>query len=397
MFFKYNQNMVRQRTEVEKFSTYDVFEELTKLNYDLSHFESRDDICTPMDCVKLMLDYIPKDFWGNQHIKVLDPCCGNGNFGAYCRTKTSENNIYYNDTNINRLKNCIDLLSPKHINNESFFSLSGQFNTKYDLIMANPPYSGGGNKNRSISNQFILKSINMLNTNGYLCFITPNNWMSYNNNNIVLKRLLTEGSFIIIDNSVKRFFPSTGSSFTVFVWQKTIKTNKTTVINSYLKKDIQNDVVIPGTLDFLPLYISNDIINIINKFTQKETNCFTYRCDLHNFTQKALLSDVKTDIFKYETIHTPRKTRFAKMKQDIYDKYIIVVPLSTYYKPYICHNVNVTQSVGYIPFSTKKAAESFLKIMTAPIYKVLVHLTRYGNFNNIMMQAHKFYRQNILK
>lgn len=97
------------------------------------------------------------------------------------------------------------------------------------------------------------------------------------------------------------------------------------------------------------------------------------------------MSDIKNDVFKYETIHTLRKTRYASKKQDIFDKWIIVVPLSTYYLPIIKHNVNVTQSVGYIPFENKKEAEDYLKIITQPHFKLLVHLTRYGNFNNIMV------------
>ena len=117
-------------------------------------------------------------------------------------------------------------------------------------------------------------------------------------------------------------------------------------------------------------------------------NQFDYRCDLHNFTQKNKLQDTQDSVFKYKTIHTPRKTRFACMKQDIYDKWIIVVPLSTYFIPYICHNVNVTQSVGYIAFDTQQEAQGFLKTIKQNWIKLLVHITRYGNFNNIMVLRH---------
>lgn len=333
-----------------------IIEELDRLNSDKSHFVSRDDICTPMECVKKMLDYIPLVFWEKKNIKVLDPCCGNGNFGAYCKTKTNDNNIYYNDTNLIRLENCKSLLYPKHINNEDFFHLTGKFDTTYDLIMANPPYSGGGNKNRSLSNAFIEESIDRLNKKGYLCFITPNNWMTYNSNNTTLKKLLTEGSFIVIDNSAKHFFKNVGSSFTIFIWQKGVTNNKTYVVNDYLIKDVQKDVVIPKNLNFIPLYLSNSIISIIQKAICKEENNFTYRCDLHNFTQKAFLNDIKTDKYKYETIHTPNITRYASKKQDIYDDYVIIIPLSNYFIPYIRTHVNTTQSVGYFAFKTQKEA-----------------------------------------
>lgn len=363
----------------------EIFSFYNYINFDIDHMNSNDDVCTPMECVKTMIDYIPKSFWNNKKIKILDPCSGNGNFGAYCISKTSASNIWYNELNRIRFENCKKILNPKHINNQDFFNLSGDWNTSWDLIMANPPYSGGGNKNRSLSNIFIEHSINLLNNGGYLCFVTPNNWMTYNTNNTTLKRLLNEGSFLVIDNDVKKYFPGVGSSFTIFVWQKGVFDNTTKIINNYLLKDIQENVVIPRDLPFIPLYVSQTVISLITKVVSKKRNKFDYRCDLHNFTQKKYLSDIKNDIFKYETIHTLRKTRYSSKKQDIFDKWIIVVPLSTYYLPIIKHNVNVTQSVGYIAFENKKEAENYLEIITQPHFKLLVHLTRYGNFNNIMV------------
>lgn len=369
----------------KKYVDIDIYEFYDKLNKDESHMDSKDDICTPMECVKKMINYIPNEFWNRPNIKILDPCAGNGNFGAYCMTKTSLNNIWFNEISKIRFKNCKKILKPKHIWNKDFFTI----NTKWDLIMANPPYSGGGNKNRSISNAFIEHSIDLLNDNGYLCFVTPNNWMTYNNNNTTLKRLLKEGSFIVIDNDVKKYFNGVGSSFTIFIWQKAVLSNKTYVVNNYLKKDIQKGVRIYKNLKFIPLYISQEVLKIVRKTVgSRENKRFFYRCDLHNFTQEQYLSDVKDSKFKYKTIHTARKIRYASKKQDIYDKWNIIIPLSTYYIPKVMNKVNVTQSVGYISFNTKKEADDYLKIIENPYYKLVIHLTRYGNFNNIMVLKH---------
>lgn len=366
-----------------------------KLNSDESHYNSNDDVCTPMNCVKIMIDYLPDDLWNKKNLKILEPCAGNGNFGAYCKFKTNIDNIWFNELNIKRFENCKKLLKPKNIRHDDFFCLDNEWANNFDLIVANPPYSGGGNKNQSLSNKFIEKSIDMLKDGGFLCYVTPNNWMTYNNNNTTLKKLLNEGSFLVIDNDVKKYFPGIGSSFTIIVWQKNVFDNKTLVINSFLKKDIQENVSIPNNLKFIPLYISQTVINIISKVVGDTRNTFDYRCDLHNFTQKDLLSDNQDEIFKYRTIHTMRKTRYAKKKQDIYDKWIIIVPLSTYYIPVIEHNVNTTQSVGYIPFDSKEEAENYLKNIIKPEYKLLIHLTRYGNFNNIMVLRHLKFDKNI--
>ena len=339
-----------------------------------------------MECVKLMLDYIPNKFWNQESLKILDPCCGNGNFGAYCKFKTSLKNIWFNDINATRLANCKKILNPKNIFSADALSIDSF--DQWDLIMANPPYSGGGNKNRSLSNDFIEHSIKLLKAGGYLCFVTPNNWMTYNNDNKTLQALLNQGSFVVIDNDIKKFFSGVGSSFTVIVWQKNVYNNKTYIKNNYLVKDEQYEVSIPNTLPFIPLYISQNVINIINKCIQSKNNKFNYRCDLHNFTKKELLNDEKTDVFIYETIHTARKTRYAKIKQNIYDKWIIIIPLSTYYIPFIRTHVNTTQSVGYFEFDTENDAKKYMDVISHPWYKLIIHLTRYGNFNNIMVLKH---------
>lgn len=365
-----------------------IFKVFNDLNNDDAHKLSSDDICTPMECVKVMLDYIPSDFWKQKNIKVLDPCCGNGNFGAYAIFKTDIKNIYFNEINEKRLQNCKKILNPLHISNNDFLSANFDSLGKFDLIMANPPYSGGGNKNRSLSNKFIEFSIDRLNDKGYLCFVTPNNYMTYNNNNTTLKKLLNLGSFLVIDNDVKKYFKGVGSSFSIMIWQKGVMDNKTTVFNNYLLKDTQRGIIISKDLPFLPLYISQNILDLVQKLVLKTANKFTYRCDLHNFTQKKFLSDTQDDIYKYRTIHTPRKTRYASKKQDIYDKHIIIIPLSTYFIPYIESKTNTTQSVGYFAFESKKEADEYLKILNKPHFKVLIHLTRYGNFNNIMVLKH---------
>lgn len=375
-------NIIVQHDIESLFSIYD------NLNKDNSHKLSNDDICTPMECVKTILDYIPKHFWQQENIRVLDPCCGNGNFGAYAMFKTDIKNIYFNEINKKRLQNCKNILNPPNISNYDFLGIESHILGHFDLIMANPPYSGGGNKNRSMSNKFIESSIEKLNDKGYLCFVTPNNYMTYNNNNTTLKKLLSLGSFLVIDNDAKKYFKGIGSSFSIMIWQKGVNNHKTTIINNYLLKDIQHNITIPKDLPFLPLYISQNILNLVQKLISKTPNNFTYRCDLHNFTQKAFLSDTQDNTYKYRTIHTPRKTRYASKKQDIYDKHIIIIPLSTYFIPYIESKTNTTQSVGYFAFESKKEASDYLKILNKPHFKVLIHLTRYGNFNNIMVLKH---------
>lgn len=122
--------------EKKKFSS---FEEMKtffdNLNEESYHKTSQDDICTPMMCVKTMLDYVPHELWKRKSLKILDPCAGNGNFGAYAATKTKLDNIYFNELNYVRYSNAKAIFNPKHIANCDAFSLNNEFDIKYDLTI----------------------------------------------------------------------------------------------------------------------------------------------------------------------------------------------------------------------------------------------------------------------
>ncbi len=76
-----------------------------RLNADISHYLNSNDICTPIECVKEMVDSAPDKFWRQANIKVLDTCCGNGNFHGYIAAKTPLKNLYFNEINPTRVKN----------------------------------------------------------------------------------------------------------------------------------------------------------------------------------------------------------------------------------------------------------------------------------------------------
>ena len=61
------------------------YEELKKyynkvLNIDKSTYKSSNDETTPIECIEEMIAKIPIEIWMREDLKILDPCCGNGNF-----------------------------------------------------------------------------------------------------------------------------------------------------------------------------------------------------------------------------------------------------------------------------------------------------------------------------
>jgi hypothetical protein len=50
------------------------------LNCDKSTYKSSNDEPTPIGCIREMIAKLPAELWSKTDLKILDPCCGNGNF-----------------------------------------------------------------------------------------------------------------------------------------------------------------------------------------------------------------------------------------------------------------------------------------------------------------------------
>ena len=110
-------------------------EKFEALNSDESHFCNRNDICTPMGCVREMVDAIPKSFWRRKCVEVLDPCAGNGNFHAYIRNFVPLENLTFNEINPARIANIRRLFGDKvQVTKKDFLNYDDQ--KQYDLIVS---------------------------------------------------------------------------------------------------------------------------------------------------------------------------------------------------------------------------------------------------------------------
>ena len=359
------------------------------LNLDINHFVNSNDICTPMDCVKEMIDKIPTEFWFKKDLKILDPCCGNGNFHAYIQTKTGLQNLYFNDINKLRLEHVKKYFgSSIHISEKKF--LEFEDTEKFDLIVADPPFAKFStenkrvSKNHNLSRNFIKKAVQLTHDNGYILFIVPNNWMSYSDRND-LPLILTKYQFIHINiHGAKKYFPKVGSSFTWFLLQK--KTNNTpfSIQNNYVIKDVQT-IKIPVGVQFFPLYNATIVENILNK-TLRNKNLKKYSIQtssyLHRFTKKDFISDIQTTEFKYKLIHTHTQTVWSKKPHKFQQGFKVFISLTNQFNTFI-DNCGMTQSVAFILCKNKVEATIIKKKLDNEIFIFLNNITRYGNFNNI--------------
>ena len=368
------------------------------LNKDKNLVETSNDEPTPLDCVEEIVNKIPEEFWKRKDIKILDPCCGCGNFPIVIYFKliqyhTKEfildNIIYFNDINIKRIEVLKAVFNHElNIYNEDFLGLITEH--KFDLILANPPYakllpSGKrASKNHNLIGLFIKKSLEVLKDNGYLLYITPDNWMSYADRNTLIHDLTKLQIHYINIHTAKKYFKKVGSSFVWYLIEKT-PSYKDIEIEGVWKSKVYKDSVKSGERSYIPLYYTRIIQSILSKtIDDKSLVKFEVKTssDLHKYTKKQFISAEKDDTYKYKLIHTPKQVVWSSKPHKFQDGYKVFISTTSYYGSFV-DNCGMTQSIVFITCKDEAEANKINKVLSHPMYKFINDICRYGNFNNI--------------
>ena len=357
------------------------------LGQDPSHYDTSNDICTPMGCVKEMVDEIPEELWHRPNLKVLDCCCGNGNFHAYIQKKTSIKNLYFNEINQRRIDNVLRIFgSDINVTKRNFLAFNED--EEFDLVVSNPPYARFNNgvrvsKNHNLSRAFILKALNVTKKGGYILFICPNNWMSFSDRNQVARKL-SQYQFIYLNiGEAKKWFPQVGSSFTWFLLKKVPNKAPFRIRSHYTIKDDQS-AIIDKNVSFIPLYYSNIVRRIFSEtiHSHKPKYKIQTSSDLHRHTKKALLRDEESKAYPYKVIHTPKKVLWSRRPHKWQNTWKVFISLTDHYGCFV-DQCGATQSIAFVQCASEKEAHTIKKQLESEVFLFLNNVTRYGNFNNI--------------
>lgn len=387
------------------------FQELQKyydeiLNTDKTTYKSSNDEPTPIDCVNEMISHLPTELWTRSDLSILDPCCGNGNFCVpilfellkhHNKRTIVEKIIAFNDINEERLENvrkvfCNEIYKLQITNNNFILpdDHTSQNPKKYDLIVANPPYAKllengkRASKNHNLIKDFIEKTLTKLKPDGYLLFITPDNWMSYADRNVLIE-IITRLQIIHLDiHSAKKYFKKIGSSFTWYIIQNR-ESYKNINVSGVWKKKVYTSSVASMPRKYIPLLYNQTVQDILLKtidnvlLTKFEVKTSS---DLHKYTKAALISDVPTENYKYKLIHTPNQTVYASRPHKYQEGYKVFISTTDKYKVFI-DTCGMTQSIVFILCSNEQQAKKYLQILQHPLYVFINNICRWGNFNNI--------------
>ena len=374
------------------------YEELKKhyddiLNKDKSSYKSSNDEPTPIDCVEEMCSKLPESFFMRDHIKVLDPCCGNGNFHFVLRYMLNERargsyELHFNDVNVDRTNNVKAIFGDDAIiTNNDFLEFENP--NKYDLIVANPPYaklmSNGvrASKNHNLIQAFLHKSLELLHDGGYIMYIVPDNWMSLSDRNSVIKQL-TQYQFHWLDiHTAKKFFPKIGSSFTWFIVEKT-PFYKPFNVETLYKKGHFCSIVYSQVRQYIPLLYTDTVQTILKKTIDMNNQKFAVETssDLHKTTKKICISDVQNATFSHRLIHTPKQTVYANRPHKFQEGWKVFISTTDTYKVFV-DTCGMTQSIAFIRCETEDKANAIKTILNHKLYVFLNNICRWGNFNNV--------------
>jgi hypothetical protein len=251
-----------------------------------------------------------------------------------------------------------------------------EFDMKFDVIVGNPPYQGNNDKgtkqpkSHNLWSKFVDKGSELLNTDGYIAFVTPDSWMSPNSQ--VLK-MFKDNSLIWVDTEVGKYF-TVGSSFTAWIMQK--NKNTSTALIDGLEVDL-------ARLQYLPRNFSKTF-PIHDKVINSTHPKLDILCDTscHSDHKHKNFSDTKDTTYKYETFHTNAQTKFCKKQSKDFLKSKIIWTTSGYFKPFYSEgNLGTSEVCQYI-LTNSAESQHILSYLNSKLYKFVVNTGKWSGFLN---------------
>jgi hypothetical protein len=228
-----------------------------------------------------------------------------------------------------------------------------------------PPREGGKNK---LSEKFTTKCLEIIEDNGYLLFITPDNLLTGNTGSSYKEIIKLNTLFININNIQKRYFPKIGQTMCYILVKKSQKINelKTIIVN-------QNG-------EELRIILENRSVNPIRKWTAK-TELLLKKYLIPNENNAVYNRGTKESDYtggKYEVIYTPNKnlhTDNIALAPGLGFKKMVLfesIPESEG-KLDITGNYGVGPHTMYIPFETNTEGKILQNFFKSSDYKDLLN------------------------
>ena len=299
------------------------------------------EVFTPLSLVNEMLDkldeaYIKehgKSIFTEDGFKWLDPAVGIGNFPIIVYQRLMKGLVTKIPNEEERRKHILEHmiysaeLTPKNVfiykkifcgdkynlniyqgdtlkmDVKKEFKLPADF-VGFDIILGNPPFQEkvGPNKTETLWGKFIIKSLTILKSSGYLVFVHPSGWRNIDGKfKTIQKEILSRDlQYLEIHNEkdgLKTF--SSETRYDWYVLKNELVDNTKTIIKF---QDGTTNIINVNGLEFIPNGEYEKIMSMIAKPNEENVDV------IHDYslyeTRKSWMSKTKTEEYKYPCVYT---------------------------------------------------------------------------------------------
>lgn len=274
-----------------------------------------EDSSTPLELAQEMISRIPLEILKDSERRFLDPCAGTGTFLIALFHELKK---YHKEDHIlsSMLHACevdkfklriLKNLGVRNIYEESF--LEKEFDMKFDVVIGNPPFQELDKNGRSKSNsgnnlysKFIDKGLTFLTEKGYLSFISPTAWASYD---AKIGEPFRRNQVLYLNlNECKKYFKGVGSTFSWYVIQNTEPTAKTDIVSEFKGKVFKGKVRLFDGYPFVPHGLDDICLSILDKVYKSKFDRYSYIRDSKLHSQKVNITKEESEYPAFHFSHS---------------------------------------------------------------------------------------------
>ena len=345
------------------------------------------------DLVDEILDQLPKEVWSSSTTTFLDPAIGGGQFvraienrlrDAGHSDKNIASRVYGYESNRMRINFAVNKYKLAGVYTNKNI-LEEDNDMKFDVVVGNPPYQNPGkSKGEKLWYRFIRKSVDLLNDDGYLAFVTPNSWLSGGTNMSsgkwgVLKDVFCKYQLIFanVHNVTKNHFPKIGIQISFWIMQKS-KITKDSILeleDGSIEIDLRTADILSPEPNSLSMSVLNKVLHKLDNETfevqyfQHHTKPGTYHEEEHStgeytYAHWIMGSDITNDL-------SVRYINFDKSPKIRYKKILMPVQ-SRYWQPYLDLDGIGALAQGYaIKVDNNITKEGFESVFYSNIFRYI--------------------------
>lgn len=436
--FKINEDIVNDIREIYAMATPERLRHLIEKHF-IPSAEEKDknaEIPTPVVLIDEMLHCFDESFWQSPK-KVLEPCCGKGNFvlGIFdkfyehldipdeytrCCTIITECLYYADITSLNtfittQLLRChiqslcgIDELD-LNFNCYTGDALEMEL-PRFDAVIGNPPYNKpkdksklkngriGGGGGTSLWDRFVKTALDSwIVENGYLLFVHPPSWRKPGHYlwNIMSSKQIIYLKSITESESSKLF--KCGTMVDFYLLQNTNQHTKT-FFHGQDNKMYKIDL---GTIDFLPSGAIDLFTNIVSKVQQSEQTEVIipqteviYSSSIYD-PRRPYVSKTRTGEYNLPIIHSMTKKDglgfiYTKEDRGHFKVPKVILSLGRHQYPYNDYDgeYGMSNTTFGIPISSREEGEEIIEFIDTDEFKEILKYSKWSTF----MTDHRMFK-----